>query len=122
MRRRPPRAPSTDTLVPYTTLFRSPALNWATWPPCCRVRFIEPAARWALAVRRPRFGVDVELRKIHPNLGPVSVATTPVSPRISSRLLTEARNRVPSRIDRKSVVEGKGVSVRVGGGGRRNLK
>src|SRR3546814_12913713 len=28
MIRRPPRATRTDTLFPYTTLFRSPELNW----------------------------------------------------------------------------------------------
>src|SRR3546814_3781320 len=33
MLRRPPRSTRTDTLVPYTTLFRSPRPNW----PCARI-------------------------------------------------------------------------------------
>src|SRR3546814_19218886 len=32
MRRRPPRSTRTDTLVPYTTLFRSPRPSTRTWP------------------------------------------------------------------------------------------
>src|SRR3546814_7714387 len=32
MIRRPPRSTRTDTLFPYTTLFRSPPSSWA-WPP-----------------------------------------------------------------------------------------
>src|SRR3546814_4752536 len=32
MRRRPPRATRTDTLCPYTTLFRS-----SEWPECCTI-------------------------------------------------------------------------------------
>jgi hypothetical protein len=62
-----------------------------------------PGARWTLAVRQPRFGVDVARGKMHPDLGPVSVATIPVSPRISSRLLNEARDRVPSRMSRRKL-------------------
>src|SRR3546814_2943194 len=36
MRRRPPRSTRTDTLFPYTTLFRSRLLSWrrASRPPC----------------------------------------------------------------------------------------
>src|SRR3546814_15692394 len=32
MIRRPPRSTRTDTLFPYTTLFRSPVVLWAGWP------------------------------------------------------------------------------------------
>src|SRR3546814_3319957 len=54
MRRRPPRSTRTDTLFPYTTLFRSPgfrfpALRRTRCPPCrlpwltvCRVRLSAP--------------------------------------------------------------------------------
>src|SRR3546814_1651682 len=31
MIRRPPRSTRTDTLFPYTTLFRSPGRTWTTW-------------------------------------------------------------------------------------------
>src|SRR3546814_4762132 len=36
MIRRPPRSTRTDTLFPYTTLFRSTDLRWAAaWKSCC---------------------------------------------------------------------------------------
>src|SRR3546814_6477814 len=40
MRRRPPRSTRTDTLFPYTTLFRS---QWKTW---VRLAFVEPGKDW----------------------------------------------------------------------------
>src|SRR3546814_5386341 len=37
MIRRPPRSTLTDTLFPYTTLFRSPAAApWRPWSACCQ--------------------------------------------------------------------------------------
>src|SRR3546814_7264031 len=42
MRRRPPRSTRTDTLFPYTTLFRSPVLAWRSghWCECIERRRI----------------------------------------------------------------------------------
>src|SRR3546814_6511640 len=63
MIRRPPRSTRTDTLFPYTTLFRSPR-RWTRWPcrPCtpCPVRAGAPGRRSFPAAaagrrRRPRF-------------------------------------------------------------------
>src|SRR3546814_14973717 len=45
MLRRPPRATRTDTLFPYTTLFRSPRAHRSTRPPGRRRRRARPAAR-----------------------------------------------------------------------------
>src|SRR3546814_15783719 len=42
MRRLPPRSTRTDTLFPYTTLFRSPAASWPS--PCSALRRRRAAA------------------------------------------------------------------------------
>src|SRR3546814_19722161 len=103
MIRRPPRSTRTDILFPYTTLFRS------------------DGARRLLA--RP-------LRVAYPI---VSVSQRPWSCPRALSVLVEHRRGLDSRagrlfqpgvhgLDRKSVVEGKSVSVRVDLGGRRLIK
>src|SRR3546814_13580636 len=53
MIRRPPRSTRTDTLVPYTTLFRSPRLNDGG-EPCPRGDKAAPVCYGAEAKRSPR--------------------------------------------------------------------
>src|SRR3546814_19036245 len=43
MNRRPPRSTRTDTLLPYTTLFRSEAVPDAAQLPLARAAYIQPA-------------------------------------------------------------------------------
>src|SRR3546814_18027542 len=108
MIRRPPRSTRTDTLFPYTTLFRSTDRIRAVFrgrPPrpfprvrradrnCGRDRCRYSA--WSAAVPRVRTGHQAQPRwRAHRDL---------------------ARGEC---LDRKSVVEGKSVSVRVDLGGR----
>src|SRR3546814_19026025 len=103
MIRRPPRSTRTDTLFPYTTLFRSAAAGGAApaghvrmrhgLRNTCRSGFSRGLLTWPLPLRRqgeagrgcPRFGMT-------------------------------------QKADRKSVVWGKSVSVRVDLDGRRIIK
>src|SRR3546814_1926913 len=50
MRRRPPRSTRTDTLFPYTTLFRSPGVSAALCRPC------QPAGVSRVAARAGAYG------------------------------------------------------------------
>src|SRR3546814_18025071 len=115
MIRRPPRSTRTDTLFPYTTLFRSwgsgPAPLPRSGPNSSRDRR-EPrrhARRASVsgpgassAGRRARAGCAIPAR--------------------CPRRRRDAADRSACFGDRKSVVEGKSVSVRVDMGGRRNIK
>src|SRR3546814_11333413 len=115
MIRRPPRSTRTDTLFPYTTLFRS------------------DEGRRRRGVGGPRRHPDrrVRLRLEHAGRG-----RDPQAPRAERQ---GPRRHLPRRQhgahpaqqhrslergggDRKSVVEGKSVSVRVRLGGRRTIK
>src|SRR3546814_13779798 len=51
MKRRPPRSTRTDTLFPYTTLFRSPRRRRQQFPPVPHL--LAGAAPAGLGVRRP---------------------------------------------------------------------
>src|SRR3546814_17858971 len=131
MIRRPPRPTRTDTLFPYTTLFRSRYLP--QWPLRKEITAssrqqpkLDNALKDSQALRR-RFS---------------AVSKDAPQARMTSSLLVAARHRrrvgavlqqrraaVGRRDDaagdhqeRKSVVSGKGVSVRVDRGGRRNIK
>src|SRR3546814_7225149 len=56
MIRRPPRSTRTDTLFPYTTLFRSAPKHWCGHPPCTHsARFARTGrvARLSARARRP---------------------------------------------------------------------
>src|SRR3546814_14500384 len=99
MIRRPPRSTRTDTLFPYTTLFRSIATT--------------VIAGAALAIL------------LWPHTPPSSAqGEAPPTPRPVVRATSEPA-RAPAHAgvtDRKSVVYGKSVSVRVDLGGRRIIK
>src|SRR3546814_11730920 len=114
MIRRPPRSTRTDTLFPYTTLFRSAgyrsrhaaARRWR------RGRFHRPArsgdARAVLFIRPAAFGTG---------------QPEPRPARPACRHGASARQgQQGARAERKSVVEGKGVSGRVVHGGSRMIK
>src|SRR3546814_20795452 len=123
MIRRPPRSTRTDTLFPYTTLFRSitaiarsrgilTALDntWAT------PLFFKPLAH----------GVDISLASATKYLSGHSDCLlgtmTAASDAVYRQLKDAAARWGNCARDRKSVVTGKSVSVRVDLGGRRIIK
>src|SRR3546814_15023875 len=130
MIRRPPRSTRTDTLVPYTTLFRSLGLypggkgdhpgrrradrGHTLWRPalCHHPRL--------LAVER---GEPAAGRRHSPHL-PGATAARTGGRRRAARNQPAPRRRTDERgrSDRKSVVSGKSGSVRVDLGGRRIIK
>src|SRR3546814_19744893 len=98
MIRRPPRSTRTDTLFPYTTLFRS------------RLVLLGPQRR--VELRRARvLQVPHAPVQAAPGAGPAGEGRVHV-------VAGESGNRG----ERKSVVSGKSVSVRVDLGGRRIIK
>src|SRR3546814_17058377 len=100
MIRRPPRSTRTDTLFPYTTLFRSLGLVDAE-------RFDEGAQ---VRQRRLADADDADIRRFDQS-------------QLDLRQTARDRGgRHSARGDRKSVVSGKSVSVRVNFGARRKLK
>src|SRR3546814_11313273 len=113
MIRRPPRSTRTDTLFPYTTLFRSGLL--------CRCADGRVAPRLPRSLRYGNFADRSAERGFH--IRPSYSQCRNASDRRSSRpvphrcLHSELRKR-----DRKRVVWGKDVSVRLDLGGRRNIK
>src|SRR3546814_19002600 len=110
MIRRPPRSTRTDTLFPYTTLFRS----YALWNLEERGEiFIEPGSPVyeGTVIGEHSRGNDLEVNPMK--------AKQLTNMRASGT--DEAVRLTPPR-DRKSVVSGKSVSVRVDIGGRRYLK
>src|SRR3546814_12114708 len=115
MIRRPPRSTRTDTLFPYTTLFRSPFHT-----PRLPLRARRRPARW-LSRRNPRS------RRGRGRNRPEYVPSPPrrsgarfrrFSPQVHS-LWHAFRGLFHRTADRKSVVVGKSVSVSVDFGGRR---
>src|SRR3546814_17562142 len=110
MIRRPPRSTRTDTLVPYTTLFRSTRRHRY------RNDGAEPVAR--PAVPGPAFDGRRRLPYRAVSQGRLCRAQPEAAARIADR-----GQAVPLRaLDRKSVVSGKSVSVRVDLGGRGIIK
>src|SRR3546814_11899330 len=102
MIRRPPRSTRTDTLFPYTTLFRS------TRP--------YPHAD----AHGP--GADRQLRRAHAEAADRAAAPGRRQPRNDGEGRRGAGAAGRRQGDRKSVVQGKSVSVRVDLGGRRIIK
>src|SRR3546814_18580731 len=97
MIRRPPRSTRTDTLFPYTTLFRSSGYRYQwIW-----------RGRWVLVARHETGFTLLEML--------VALAVFSLAALALIRLQSVA-------LDRERVVEGKRVSVRVGFGGRRIIK
>src|SRR3546814_11655717 len=148
MIRRPPRFTRTDTLFPYTTLFRSPSYRRHAEP----VRAVRRARRWLgrragrdlerAAEGRRRHGADRRVARRafrHRSAGATAFAAGPGTRRTALRgrhlplpLTTRRtgtgrlqparrapRNRGAGRADRKSVMYGKRVSVRLDPGGLR---
>src|SRR3546814_20135238 len=123
MIRRPPRSTRTDTLFPYTTLFRSLVVDadeevfeMNNGCICCTVRGDLIRIIEGLMKRKDRFdGIIVETTGLA-DPGPVA-QTFFVDEDV-------ARRAKPHSIvtERKRVVEGKRVSVGVDLGGRRRLK
>src|SRR3546814_2753753 len=60
MKRRPPRSTRTDTLFPYTTLFRSLLPNSREWNSCPRVREVspQPPSKWSGDQRAARLATS----------------------------------------------------------------
>src|SRR3546814_14725741 len=134
MIRRPPRSTRTDTLFPYTTLFRS----------LPRLRREHPVLRIRRALHRPSGGAEAgrpRRRPANPDLRAESPGRRPCRqhPRRERHDgLRRDRRHAPQRPgphdpraapadagraqERKSVVEGKSVPVRVDLGGRRLIK
>src|SRR3546814_12972154 len=117
MIRRPPRSTRTDTLFPYTTLFRSPR---------------RAADRARGEPRRDRRLYQAQHHREPELLDRADGRRAEAAPR---RRQDQARRRLDLSIgvgrgqvghgravDRKSAVSGKSVSVRVGLGGRRVVK
>src|SRR3546814_21099438 len=116
MIRRPPRSTRTDTLFPYTTLFRS---------------FTDSAIATHLNLRRL---ASVMSGKMSGFIAILCTATEPTPPAPITRTLLIVKNllRLAMRLvlyaapyrpkARKSVVWGESVSVRVDLGGRRMIK
>src|SRR3546814_16352651 len=121
MIRRPPRSTRTDTLFPYTTLFRS-------WHQLMQRFGSGEAALDALPDLVLRGGAG------KPRIAPAEVAEREIE-RVAalgarhifsdedaySPMLREVEG-APPVVDRRSVVSGKGVAVRVDLGCRRDLK
>src|SRR3546814_12169583 len=116
MYRRPPRSTRTDTLFPYTTLFRSSRRQGAGHKrPCPRRwrRFRPP--RWEC-----RRHAQYHASAASPRLRETRHRKTPRPGQIRP-LGDLARAQHASR-ERKRVVSGKSVAVRVSLGGRRIIK
>src|SRR3546814_19250501 len=122
MIRRPPRSTRTDTLFPYTTPFRSTAAGQAaggdvpSWRP-------QPAGDAVAAGER--FSAGHQPGRRHSCLGGTDRSRHgPILNRVKrSRPIRRNRRFADTgTIDRKSVVEGKGVSGRVELGGCRIIK
>src|SRR3546814_15213000 len=120
MIRRPPRSTRTDTLFPYTTLFRSPVR-------ACRGRVPDGRKR-AAALRRQPCGRENRneqraANEVQPNLlTHTADSRFGNNPRLAKRHnLIFVKPQKP-RQDRQRDVSGTRVSVRVDLGGRRIIK
>src|SRR3546814_17065692 len=118
MIRRPPRSTRTDTLFPYTTLFRSHRLT--AREPCATVlHLVVPHHHLALRGRQVRMRNQDDLDHGRPAdiCGWIDFLRIFVGP-----FNGQPTDREVSEQDRKSVVSGKSVSVRVDLGGSRTIK
>src|SRR3546814_16669015 len=134
MLRRPPRSTRTDTLFPYTTLFRSRDEGRREFAPTPQRQDRPRRSRWLklphwLAYGSREHPLDcLPLRRGHvlgkrfsPRRTPFSVADSERRLAVLFRWRFVRRNEC-CRGDRKSDVEGKSVSVRVAIGGRRSIQ
>src|SRR3546814_20508801 len=114
MIRRPPISTRTDTLFPYSTLFRSLALALDEWKPTrgSRLAGVRRAGRRVVfADRRLEIHDGTQAAPEGQWTFPAPFGEQPVLGEFST-----------VDVDRKSVVSGKSVSVRVDLGGRRIVK
>src|SRR3546814_17717166 len=129
MRRRPPRSTRTDTLFPYTKLFRSAIAGYTlkTCPPRLesqgirRIKVQRSTGQSRSSKGRkqpPRRAFSGRLRASADGMK----TTAPSRLRQSMALRPDDQVPVAQHADRKSVVEGKSVSVRVELGGRSVIK
>src|SRR3546814_18067376 len=131
MIRRPPRSTRTDTLFPYTTLFRSSApcawirsgLKIAAC--CCRrasntcCKLDRDVTHTSSPSRNVAASTEAPAKMGKGGRSPPFLCPLPCS---GDRALRRLAEKSPKSGDRKSVVEGKRVSVRVDLGGRRIIK
>src|SRR3546814_13870277 len=116
MIRRPPRSTRTDTLFPYTTLFRSPESRFCHLP-CIRASETYLRQESARSPRDPCPRYLVVARSYHPPLFTIVRQHRRLIKDIGTR-----RDRVIASPDGKSDVEVKSGSVRVNHGGRCIIK
>src|SRR3546814_2629897 len=78
MIRRPPRSTRTDTLFPYTTLFRSFTRPWKRKPPRSNTTLVTPALVAAAATRLPTCAAAAAVAPVLPrtSLSRVDAAAT----------------------------------------------
>src|SRR3546814_20631077 len=122
MIRRPPRSTRTDTLCPYTTLFRSEAKNNAESLIHSTERQLEEHGDKFDAALKSEIEAAVAEAKTAVEGGDPAAMTE------KSQALAQAAMKLGQAIyekaqqDRKSVVSGKSVYVRVDIGGRRSIQ
>src|SRR3546814_12276250 len=127
MIRRPPRSTRTDTLCPYTTRFRSDVAA------ACReqgIKNVAVSAGYINADARAEFyrwmdAANIDLKGFTEGFykGLCSAHLAPVLDTLKYiRHETDTWLEITTLLDRKSVVSGKSVSVRVDIGGRRVMK
>src|SRR3546814_14939411 len=115
MIRRPPRSTRTDTLFPYTTLFRS--INFGKWTFILMSEFSASLAPVPSGYRR-RYTVDFKRQVVQESMASgASIAGVAMAHGLNANQLHNWRWQF--RRDQQSVVSGKGLSVPVDLGGRR---
>src|SRR3546814_19309829 len=118
MLRRPPRSTRTDTLFPYTTLFRSGLAVRPRHRDAGCGKAMEEARR-DMREGAARIGIGDMYRALHPRFRPRDDRDRARFDRCGNKILPV--EFFADEGDRKSVVEGQSVSVRVGLGGRRMI-
>src|SRR3546814_15995164 len=123
MIRRPPRSTRTDTLFPYTTLFRSMSQNhmFVRPPALLRCRHLLEGRTLAARSSPPRVAFGHDFRPAADRVGCPRVPVrsddgAPVSPEADGR-----RHPPAPRQERKTVGSGRSGPVSVEIGGSRNL-
>src|SRR3546814_14721123 len=112
MIRRPPRSTRTDTLFPYTTLFRSPMSDkdgkMSNW-----------RGRGEIFLESSDFAAASELASTLSDRMPIANLGFSVSPQARPTQQEALLDQAARALDRTRVVQAKSVSARVGAGGRR---
>src|SRR3546814_7932077 len=88
--RRPPRSTRTDTLFPYTTLFRSPRAPRA---PRRRCRFDSPSRSWKIAGANSRLQWDANARSFRARSEEHTSELPVTNAHLVCRLLLEKKNK-----------------------------